>query len=67
MVTVNCCQPVPKEPASESVLQMIAKRYNITEREDIAELRLFVEFYSNVKVMENVTKVYKAECGTNPN
>lgn len=62
MVTVNCCNSVHKEPISEQLFKIIVSRFDITGN-DIAELRLLIDFYSDTKTMEKVTKVFTPNKG----
>lgn len=63
MLTVNCCNPESKEPISEQLFKIIVSRFDITGN-DVAELRLLIDFYSDTKTMERVTEAFKPSKGS---
>lgn len=56
---MDCFQPVPKPELSETIVDVAAKHFGIESEDEKCNLKLFFEFYTSVKVKENIVKAFQ--------
>lgn len=63
---MDCFQPVPKPDLSETIIDTAAKHFGIENEDERSDLKLFFDFYTSVKIKENIVKAFqKPECANN--
>lgn len=63
---MDCFQPVPKPDLSETIIDTAAKHFRIENEDERRNLKLFFDFYTSVKIKENIVKAFqKPECANN--
>lgn len=56
---MDCCNPIPKPELSDTIVDFAAKYFGIEDDKEKCNLKLFFDFYSEVKMKEKVTKAFQ--------